>query len=176
MLEVWRDSFHERRIFTFRITKAKLQQKSWILLLYYIVCWQIVGADEAVANEAAAAAQAIKDDCESDLAEALPALNAAKAALDTLTAKDITLLKSMKSPPAAVKLVLEAVCVMQGLKPERKPDPSGSGKMIDDYWGVSIKMLGDLKFLAIIIGYDKDNIPPATMKRIRERFYKMSIF
>lgn len=37
---------------------------------------QIVGADEALANEAAAAAQAIKDDCESDLAEAVPALQA----------------------------------------------------------------------------------------------------
>ena len=35
---------------------------------------QIVEADEAASNEAAAAAQAIKDDRESELAEALPAL------------------------------------------------------------------------------------------------------
>lgn len=46
---------------------------------------QVVKADEAVANEQARAAQAIKDECDSDLAEALPALNAALAALDTLT-------------------------------------------------------------------------------------------
>ena len=57
---------------------------------------EVVAADEAVANKAAAAAKAIKDECESDLAEALPALEAALAALNTLTNKDITLVKSMK--------------------------------------------------------------------------------
>lgn len=66
---------------------------------------QIVGADEALANEAAAAAQAIKDDCESDLAEAIPALEAAVHALNTLKPADITVVKSMKNPPAVVKLV-----------------------------------------------------------------------
>lgn len=42
--------------------------------------------------------------------------------------------------------------------------------MIEDYWGVSKKILGDLKFLESLKTYDKDNIPPLTMKRIRERF------
>lgn len=44
------------------------------------------------------------------------------------------------------------------------------GKMIEDYWGPSRKILGDLKFLESLKAYDKDNIPPAIMKRIRERF------
>lgn len=43
-----------------------------------------VKADEAVANKQAAEAQALKDECEADLAEALPALEAALAALNTL--------------------------------------------------------------------------------------------
>lgn len=64
-----------------------------------------MGADEALANEAAAAAQAIKDDCESDLAEAIPALEAAVNALNTLKPADITVVKSMKNPPSVVKLV-----------------------------------------------------------------------
>lgn len=85
---------------------------------------EVVGADEAAANEAAAAAQAIKDDCDSDLQEAIPAFNAALAALNTLKPPDITIVKSMKNPPAAVKLVLEAVCVIRAIKPERKLDPS----------------------------------------------------
>lgn len=55
-----------------------------------------MAADEAVANEAAAAAQAIKDECESDLAEAIPALEAAISALNTLKPQDVTLVKSMK--------------------------------------------------------------------------------
>ena len=42
-------------------------------------------ADEAVANKQAAAAQAIKDECDKDLGEAIPILEAALAALNTLT-------------------------------------------------------------------------------------------
>ncbi|XP_053607537.1 dynein axonemal heavy chain 3 [Plodia interpunctella] len=129
---------------------------------------EIVGADEALANEAAAAAQAIKDDCESDLAEAVPALEAALDALNTLKPADITLVKSMKNPPAGVKLVMEAVCVMKGIKGDRKMD--ANGKPFDDFWGPSQKMLGDMKFLESLKNYDKDNIPPATMKKIRDKY------
>lgn len=87
---------------------------------------EVVGADEAAANESAASAQAIKDDCESDLQEAIPALDAALSALDTLKPGDITVVKSMKNPPLGVKLVLEAVCVIKGIKADRKTDPSRS--------------------------------------------------
>lgn len=58
----------------------------------------------------------------------MPALEAALAALDTLNPTDISLVKSMQNPPGPVKLVMESICVMKGLRPERKPDPSGSGK------------------------------------------------
>ncbi|XP_062266298.1 dynein axonemal heavy chain 3 [Platichthys flesus] len=131
---------------------------------------ELVSADEKVANDAAAEAQAIKDDCEGDLAEALPALAAALSALDTLKPSDITVVKSMANPPGLVKLVMESICIMKGIKPERKPDPSGSGKMVDDYWGPSKKLLGDLKFLESLKAYDKDNIPAANIKKIRDKF------
>lgn len=127
---------------------------------------EVVGADEAAANEAAAASQAIRDDCESDLAEAVPALESALLALDTLKPADITVVKSMKNPPAAIKLVLEAVCVLKGLKPTRTPNEIG--RMVDDYWGASQKMLGDMKFLESLKTFDKDNIPAPIMKKIRE--------
>ena len=45
---------------------------------------KVVKADEKVANAQAAEAQALKDECEAELAEALPALEAALAALTTL--------------------------------------------------------------------------------------------
>ncbi|KAH1026251.1 hypothetical protein HUJ05_010798 [Dendroctonus ponderosae] len=125
--------------------------------------------DEALANEAAAAAQAIKDDCESDLSEAIPALEAAVEALDTLKPSDITLVKSMKNPPSGVKLVMEAICVMKQIKPERKPDLT-TGRMVEDYWGPSVKLLGDMKFLEHLKAYDKDSIPVPVMKKIRDRY------
>ena len=61
-----------------------------------MICFQVVGADEAVANEAAAVAKGIKDECEGDLAEALPALESAIQALDTLKPSDISMVKTMK--------------------------------------------------------------------------------
>jgi len=65
-------------------------------IFYSCLCSQVVAADEAIANEAAAAAQAIKDECENDLAEAIPALEAAISALNTLKTADITEVRAMK--------------------------------------------------------------------------------
>ena len=67
---------------------------------------------------------------------------------------------------------MEAVCIMKSVKPERKPDPSGSGKMVEDFWGPSQKVLSDLKFLDSLKSYDKDNIAPAIMKKIRDKWVK----
>lgn len=46
---------------------------------------KVVKVDEAVANEQAMAAKAIKDECDAELAEAMPILESALAALNTLT-------------------------------------------------------------------------------------------
>ena len=48
---------------------------------------KVVKADEAVANEQAMAAKAIKDECDADLAVAIPVLESALAALNTLTSQ-----------------------------------------------------------------------------------------
>lgn len=61
---------------------------------------------------------------------------------------------------------MESICVMLNMKPERKPDPS-TGKMIEDYWSSSVKVLSDMKFLDRLKSYDKDNIAVAIMKKIR---------
>lgn len=123
--------------------------------IFYSLGIKVVKADEAVANEQAKAAKAIKDECDADLAEAIPILNSALEALNTLTPQDITIVKSMKKPPNIIRLVLEAVCVIKGIKPDRVPDPTGSGKKIEDYWGPSQKILGDMKFLEQLINFDK---------------------
>ncbi|KAK5646414.1 hypothetical protein RI129_004878 [Pyrocoelia pectoralis] len=126
---------------------------------------KVVMADEAVANEQAKAAQAIKDECDADLAEAMPILESALAALNTLTPADITIVKTMKNPPKGVKIVMEAVCIVKGIKPDKVPAPSGIGT-VEDYWGPSKKVLGDMKFLENLILFDKDNIPPEYMKKL----------
>ncbi|NXG35216.1 DYH7 protein, partial [Dromaius novaehollandiae] len=131
---------------------------------------QTVKVDEEIATEKAEEAQTLKNECESDLAEAIPALEAALAALDTLKPSDITIVKSMKNPPSGVKLVMAAVCVMKDIKPEKIADPSGTGGKILDYWGPSKKLLGDMNFLKDLKEYDKDNIPAAVMQKIRAEY------
>ena len=69
--------------------------------------------------------------------------------------QDITVVKSMKSPPNGVRLVMEAICVLKGVKADRSPDPSGSGKKIEDFWGPSKRILGDMKFLESLHTFDK---------------------
>ena len=54
-----------------------------------------------------------QDDCEARLAVAMPAMEAALAALDTLKQNDITIVKTMQNPPAGVKLVMESVCILK---------------------------------------------------------------
>nr|CAH8829193.1 unnamed protein product [Trichobilharzia regenti] len=129
-----------------------------------------VRVDEAIAGEQAKAAEAIKEECDADLAEAIPILETALKALETLTPADITIVKTMKSPPAGVRLVMEAVCVLKGIKADRINDPGGSGKKVEDFWGPSKKLLGDMKFLENLKNFDKDNIPPPIIKTIRERY------
>lgn len=46
----------------------------------------------------------------------------------------------------AVKLVLEAVCILKNVKPIRMKDAQ-SGQMVDSYWAASQKMLVDEDFL-----------------------------
>ena len=65
---------------------------------------EVVAKDEAVANEQANEAQALKDECEADLAEAIPALEAAISALDTLKV-------SLPHKQILIRLVLLERCV-----------------------------------------------------------------
>ena len=91
----------------------------------------------AQANAKAAECKEIKDSAEADLAEALPALDAAVKCLSKLDKSQIVEVKALKKPPAGVRLTLKAVCIMFGRKPEKINDPDNPQKKIEDYWGPS---------------------------------------
>ncbi|KAJ8605523.1 hypothetical protein CTAYLR_000063 [Chrysophaeum taylorii] len=130
---------------------------------------EVVNMEREACNKQKAEAEAIAASCQKDLDQALPALEAATSALKSLKPSDITEIKAMKKPPDAVKLVLEAVCLMMNVKPEKIKDPAGGMKKIDDYWGPAQKhLLGDTKFLSHLMEYDKDNMNPAMVERVVE--------
>ncbi|XP_028047400.2 dynein heavy chain 7, axonemal [Monomorium pharaonis] len=125
---------------------------------------QVVKKDEEAAMVVAAEAKEIRAECDADLKEVMPILEAANAALNTLTPQDIQIVKSMKRPPAGVRLVMEAICILKDVKPERVQGPEGP---MDDYWKPSLRILGDIRFLESLLNYDKDNIPERIMAKIR---------
>jgi dynein heavy chain len=119
----------------------------------------IVEADAAKCNIQANEARALKESCEADLAEAIPALEAAEKALKNLDKSDITEMKAMKKPSNAIKMTMAAICVMLGVHPDKKckeGDPR-----IDPFWVPATKeLLADPKFLQRLQGYDRDNMNP----------------
>lgn len=53
---------------------------------------------------------------------------AAISALDTIKPADIKLVQSFKNPPGAIKLVMEAVCILLDIKPQRWARGLGLGR------------------------------------------------
>lgn len=82
-------------------------------------------------------------------------------------------MKSYNSPPAPIKLALEASCIMLGIAPKyiEAADGKTSKKVakIPDYWEKSKKLLNDYKkFLSSLEHYDKDSIPEDRIHKIQE--------
>ena len=123
----------------------------------------IVNADAAACAKVASDATELKNSCEADLAEAIPALEAAEKALKSLSKADITEMKSMKKPAAAIKMTMAAVAIMMEVKKDKKckdGDPR-----IDPYWEPASKeLLGDAKFLSRLQTYDRDNMAPEVIE------------
>ena len=130
-----------------------------------------VGEEAAVVKVQADECAAMKKECEDDLAEAIPLLESAIKALNTLKKSDLDEVKAMGKPPSGVVLTLTAVCHLMGVHPEKIKDPEGGTKKINDFWGPSKKhLLGDSKFIQRLKDYDKDNIDPKIVKKLRDKF------
>jgi dynein heavy chain len=104
--------------------------------------------------------QKIKDEAEKDLVDALPALERAVRALNTLNRNDISEIKTFSNPPAGVLLVMEAICVVYGLPPN---------------WATARSLLGEVDFLSNLIAFDKDNIPPKTILQLKKCIFKLIV-
>lgn len=61
----------------------------------------------------------------------------------------------MQRPPPGVKLVIEAVCIMKGIKPKKIPGEK-PGSKVDDYWEPGKGLLQDPgRFLESLFKFDK---------------------
>jgi dynein heavy chain len=126
---------------------------------------------EVVREKAEAAKQteetsAIAADAQKDLDEALPALEEAVASLRTLDKSAINEVQSMLRPPQGVRTVMEAVCIMRGVKPARVAGDKPGEKVLD-YWPSSQAMLRDPGFMNALMTFDKDNVPESIIDKIQ---------
>lgn len=115
---------------------------------------KITQADAAEAASLFKKVKDIKDDCEAELSVAMPALEKAVKALDTLKESDIGEMKGYSAPPADLVLVLDAVALL-----------------LDEKAGFdnAKKFMGQPKaFLNRLKTYDKDNIKEAKLKKLKK--------
>lgn len=125
-----------------------------------------VKQDETIAAEHSTTASELSDNCASIMADVMPLIHEAEAALNALTPADITGVKTMKSPPASVKIVMEAICILKDMKPEKM---SGAGGANEEYWGQSKKLLADPKFIEGLLAFEKEAIPVPILKKLQDK-------
>jgi dynein heavy chain len=75
-----------------------------------------VSAEKEIVEKSAAEAKVIKDEADSELAQAIPILDNAKRIVDSLDKNAIVELKALNNPPAAVEMVMACVMTMLGEK------------------------------------------------------------
>ncbi|XP_018599950.2 dynein heavy chain 2, axonemal [Scleropages formosus] len=93
------------------------------------------------------------ENAQRDLNEALPALEEAMKALESLNKKDMTEIKSYGRPPALVETVMQAVMILRGNEPT---------------WAEAKRQLGESNFIKQLVHFDKDNISDRVLKRISQ--------
>ncbi|PZC80020.1 hypothetical protein B5X24_HaOG215489 [Helicoverpa armigera] len=128
------------------VNRLKIEQKAADQVKYAVM------KDEAAAKVKAEEVKQIADEAKADLALAMPAMDAAQAALKALNKADINELKAFQKPPALVRFVMEPICILFGAKPD---------------WDNTKKLLADVNFLGKLEDYDKDHIPDATLKKLK---------
>lgn len=116
---------------------------------------------------------------EADLAEAMPALEEAMRALESLNKKDIGEIKSYPKPPPLVEKVLEAVMILKGCEPtwaEAKRQLSTHSTVLDvpsvdrssnmPERPYLIILADDNNFIKSLVTFDRDNISDRTLTKI----------
>lgn len=68
---------------------------------------------------------------------------------------NLSQVRAMQRPPGGVRMTIEAVCIMKGIKP-KKVAGDKPGVKVDDYWEPGKALLQDPgKFLESLFTFDK---------------------
>ncbi|KAL3266451.1 hypothetical protein HHI36_010623 [Cryptolaemus montrouzieri] len=96
----------------------------------------------------------------------MPALMAAEESLKQLNKNDITEVRAMKRPPGGVIYVIESICIVKNIKPNKLPGAK-IGEKILDYWEPGRQMLADPgAFLSSLMNFDKESITEEMIEKL----------
>ncbi|CAD8159976.1 unnamed protein product [Paramecium pentaurelia] len=118
----------------------------------------VIQSEEAVVQEAVDKANAIKEECEAELSEAMPALKAAQDALNVLDKKQIEFLKQMKAPSMTIRNILRALCLLLYPNPTEKIKDKDGIRLVTDWWTASLKVLGRSTLLEEMVSFNTDTV------------------
>ena len=107
---------------------------------------------EAKARAKSELTQELAAETHHNLEQALPHLEASMQAINSIDKNEIAEMRGFKAPPEMVLNVLEAVCILLGVKPD---------------WATAKNLLSDPSLIQQLVEYDKDNLSDAVLKRIR---------
>lgn len=127
--------------------------------------------EEQITADRTATAYELNEACELIMDGVTVPMQEAENALNVLTPADLSAVRTMKSPPVTVKIVMEAVCILKEVKTDKMSAST------DEYWTASKKLLADpVKFMESILTFDKDAISEATAARLQNKIIANDAF
>ena len=107
---------------------------------------------EAKARAKSEITEELAADTHQNLEQALPHLESSMEAINSIDKGEIAEMRGFKQVPELVLNVLEAVCILLGVKPD---------------WPTAKNLLAEPSLIQQLVEYDKDNVSDAVLKRIR---------
>lgn len=96
---------------------------------------------EAVVNSQTVELKKMQSEIDEKLEPHISQIETTLTTLKTISPSEFLIVKNLKSPPAPIKVLLEGICILKDIKPDRTQ--AGT----DDFWNPSKRLVTDLKFL-----------------------------
>lgn len=131
---------------------------------------EFVKKDESTVSDQTNQANDLSEHCKNIMEDVQPQMKESEEALSTLTPADLASVRTMKNPPMPVKIVMEAICILRDIKPEK------ANATIEDYWTLSKKMLNDPKYVEYLLTFEKDSIADHISEKLQEKVLSNDAF
>lgn len=121
--------------------------------------------ETAILYQEETAANAVKKECESKIAESRSALNSSAQELKNLSTRDISIIKGMNHPPRGVLLIARALLFILGI--DKNVKPNETNEELEQKWPSVKKVLNDPTFIPQLIEKSQNPLNQNEMKQLK---------